>query len=141
MIYSVDTCALLDILLPDPVHGVLSKEVLKKAAKDGKLVVCPIVYSELSPQFETQVSLDTFLKETGIEVLPFTRDMLWKGGNMNAWLSIREAKLEMLAEEHSCDVHGEVTPCIRVEVEDYGRVIHILSFCPQCDRATWVLIK
>jgi len=83
MIYSVDTCALLDILLPDPVHGVSSKEVLKKAAKDGKLVVCPIVYAELSPQFETQVSLDTFLKETGIEVLPFTRDMLWKGGK--AW--------------------------------------------------------
>ena len=83
MIYSVDTCALLDILLPDPVHGASSKEVLKKAAKGGKLVVCPIVYSELSPQFENQVSLDTFLKETGIEVLPFTRDILWKGGK--AW--------------------------------------------------------
>ena len=54
-----------------------------KAAKGGKLVVCPIVYSELSPQFENQVSLDTFLKETGIEVLPFTRDILWKGGK--AW--------------------------------------------------------
>ncbi len=83
MIYSVDTCVLLDILLPDPVHGVLSKEVIKKAAKDGKLVVCPIVYAELSPQFKTQVSLDTFLKETGIEVLSFTREVLWKGGK--AW--------------------------------------------------------
>jgi len=83
MIYSVDTCVLLDILLPDPVHGVLSREVLKKAAKYGKLVVCPIVYAELSPQFKTQVSLDTFLKETGIEILPFTREILWKGGK--AW--------------------------------------------------------
>ena len=83
MIYSVDTCVLLDMLLPDPVHGALSREILKKAVKDGKLVICPIVYAELSPQFKTQISLDTFLKETGIEIVPFTREVLWKGGK--AW--------------------------------------------------------
>jgi len=83
MIYSVDKCVLLDILLSDPDHGVLSKEVLKKPDKDGKLVVCPIVYTELSPQFEIQVSLDTFLKETEIKFFPFIRDVLWKGGK--AW--------------------------------------------------------
>ncbi len=37
MIYSVDTCVLLDILLPDPVHGIPSREVLKKASENGRL--------------------------------------------------------------------------------------------------------
>jgi predicted nucleic acid-binding protein len=83
MIYSVDTCVLLDILLPDPVHGISSKEVLKKASKGGRSVICSIVYAELCPQFDTQVSLDIFLKETGIEVFPFTREILWEGGK--AW--------------------------------------------------------
>lgn len=82
MIYAVDTCVLLDVLLPDPVHGVSSKDVLNKAAKDGKLVICPIVYAELSPEFKTQDSFDIFLKETGIEILPFSREILWKGGEV-----------------------------------------------------------
>jgi len=83
MIYSVDTCVLLDILLPDPVHGISSKAVLNKASKDGRLVICSIVYAELCPQFDTQMSLDTFLKEAAIDVFPFTREMLWKAGR--AW--------------------------------------------------------
>ena len=82
MIYSVDTCVILDTLLPDPVHGVSSREILKKASRDGTLVICPIVYAELCLQFDTQVSLDTFIKETGMELVPFTREVLWKGGEV-----------------------------------------------------------
>ena len=80
MIYSVDTCVLLDILLPDPVHGIPSREILKKASRSGKLAVCPIVYAELCPQFDSRTSLDVFVNETGIDVLPFTREILWKAG-------------------------------------------------------------
>lgn len=83
MIYSVDTCVLLDVLLPDPSHGLSSKEILKTASEEARLVICSIVYGELSPQFDTQASLDTFLKETAIELLPFTREVLWEAGK--AW--------------------------------------------------------
>ena len=80
MIYSVDTCVLLDVLLPDPVHGILSREALKKATEKGRLAICSIVYAELCPQFDSRTSLDAFLNETGIDVLPFTREVLWKAG-------------------------------------------------------------
>ncbi len=83
MIYSVDTCVLLDILLPDLVHGIPSREVLKKASENGKLAVCSIVYAELCPQFDSRSSLDVFLNETGIDVFPLTREVLWKAGR--AW--------------------------------------------------------
>ena len=82
MIYSVDSSVLLDMLLPDPTHGISSKEVLNRASEKGKLIICPIVYAELCPQFERQVSLDAFLKETGIRVLPFTRETLWMAGKV-----------------------------------------------------------
>lgn len=80
MIYSVDTCVLLDILLPDPIHGVPSKDVLKKASGKGRLAVCSIVYAELCPQFASRTSLDVFLNESGIDVFPFTREILYKAG-------------------------------------------------------------
>ncbi|MEJ2588487.1 MAG: type II toxin-antitoxin system VapC family toxin [Deltaproteobacteria bacterium] len=80
MIYSVDTCVLLDVLLPDPIHGIRSRETLKKASENGSLAICSIVYTELCPQFDARTSLDVFLNETGINVLPFTREILWKAG-------------------------------------------------------------
>jgi len=82
VIYSVDSSVLLDMLLPDPTYGISSKEVLNRASEKGKLIICPIVYAELCPQFEKQVSLDAFLKETGINVLPFTRETLWMAGKV-----------------------------------------------------------
>ena len=82
MTFSIDTCVLLDMLLPDPDFGEQSKETLNKANKRGSLIICPIVYAELCPQFEKQTDLDTFLKETGIKMQPFNREMLWMAGEV-----------------------------------------------------------
>ncbi len=82
MIYSVDTCVLLDVLLPDPLNGVSSREVLKSASVKGSMAICAVVYAELCPQFDSRASLDVFLSETGIDVLPFSREVLWKAGKV-----------------------------------------------------------
>lgn len=87
MTISIDTCVLLDVLLPDPDFGEQSKEILNKASKRGSLIICPIVYAELCPQFQKQRDLDTFLKETGIKMQPFNREMLWLAGE--AWINYR----------------------------------------------------
>ena len=82
MTFSIDTCVLLDMLLPDPDFGERSKEILNRANKKGPLIICPIVYAELCPQFEKQTDLDTFLRETGIKMQPFNREMLWMAGEV-----------------------------------------------------------
>lgn len=82
MIFSIDTCVMLDMLLPDPDFGVMSKEKLYEANERGKLIICPIVYAELCPQFDKQTNLDTFLKETGISMKPFTSEILWRAGEV-----------------------------------------------------------
>ncbi len=47
MITAVDTSILLDIFLPDPVHGEHSLNALEAAYGQGALVVCGVVYAEL----------------------------------------------------------------------------------------------
>ncbi len=46
----------------------------------GRLIVCDIVYAELSPQFEEKTDLDLFLKETDIKIRHCTPDVLWQAG-------------------------------------------------------------
>ncbi len=68
MISAIDTCILLDVLLPDPVHLAASKALLDKAGAEGALVICEVVYAELACQFSTQYELDAFLEATGIQI-------------------------------------------------------------------------
>ena len=80
MILVIDTCILLDILLPDPQFGASSRELLKRASTTGRMIICDIVYAELSPQFEEKAHLDLFLEETDIKIRHYTPDVLWKAG-------------------------------------------------------------
>ncbi len=80
MILAIDTCVLLDILLPDPQFGASSRELLKRASSMGRLIICDIVYAELSPQFEEKAHLDLFLKEADIKIKHCTPDVLWEAG-------------------------------------------------------------
>jgi hypothetical protein len=82
VIFSIDTCILLDILLPDPQFGESSKNLLKEASIKGHLLICDLVYAELSPQFSTKRDLDEFLNDTGIRVKHLSLDVLWKAGKV-----------------------------------------------------------
>ena len=88
MILAIDTCVLLDILLPDPRFGEYSKELLKKASIKGRLIICDIVYAELAPFFQEKALLDTFLAETQIKVRSCSEEVLWDAGkNWKAYLN------------------------------------------------------
>ncbi len=51
MITAVDTNVLIDILEPDPVHGLRSKEALKKCLKEGAVVACEVVWAEAATAY------------------------------------------------------------------------------------------
>ena len=73
MITAVDTNVLLDILVPNEEFFDLSAAALERAATAGSLVVCGIVYSELSVHFQTQAQCDSFLRQTDIRVEALNR--------------------------------------------------------------------
>ena len=82
MITAVDTSVLLDVLLHDPAFGARAEEALRTASRDGALVMCEVVYAELAGVFPTQGALETFLRETGIQLKPSTPELLWKAGEL-----------------------------------------------------------
>lgn len=77
MVSAVDTCVLLDILLADPIHLSSSKALLTKAGAEGALIVCEMVYAELSCQFESRQDLEAFLSATGIDLVRSSRESLY----------------------------------------------------------------
>jgi predicted nucleic acid-binding protein len=51
MITAVDTNILIDILEPDPVNGLRSKEALKKCFREGAVVACDVVWAEVATAY------------------------------------------------------------------------------------------
>ncbi|MDA3938231.1 MAG: type II toxin-antitoxin system VapC family toxin [Spirochaetia bacterium] len=88
MISVIDTNILLDIFLPDPVHGESSLKLLETVYQQGSLVICDIVYSELSPQFDEKKLLDESLEKIGISIISPNTDTLYMAGQL--WLQYRK---------------------------------------------------
>ncbi len=88
MISVIDTNILLDIFLPDPLHGESSLKLLKTAYEQGSLIMCDIVYAELAPQFHKKALLDEALNKMGIKIVPSDTDTLYKAGQL--WLRYRK---------------------------------------------------
>jgi len=68
MITFVDTNVLLDVFLPDPIHGKNSTVALEKVFHNGSIIIKEIVYAELAPQFENPKLLNDVLSKLGIKM-------------------------------------------------------------------------
>jgi hypothetical protein len=88
MITFVDTNVLLDVFLPDPVHGESSSAALENAFHEGSLMVNEIVYAELAPQFESRKLLDDVLGKLGIHMVVADTEIAFLAGE--AWKTYRK---------------------------------------------------
>lgn len=81
MITAVDTNALLALLYDDE-HADASEATLRRAYRDGRVVVAPIVYAELAADghFDTATELDQFLQDLSIGVAEPSRAALFRAG-------------------------------------------------------------
>jgi len=68
LITAVDTNILIDILEPDPIFGLPSKEALKRCLQEGVVVACEVVWAEVAVAYaEVQEVLVSTLKQMGIQ--------------------------------------------------------------------------
>jgi len=72
MTTAIDTNILLDVLIPNEAFYDASAAALERASA-GLMVVCDIVYAELSVHFESREECDDFLESNQIRVEPLTR--------------------------------------------------------------------
>jgi len=89
MITFVDTNVLLDVFLPDPKWGEVSKKLLDRAYIQGSLIINEIIYAELAPQFAKKGLLDETLKFLGIRIVSLDLDSAYHAGMK--WKEYRKA--------------------------------------------------
>lgn len=73
----VDSNVLLDALTADPVWAAWSNSALESAATDGDLLINDIVYAELAMGFPTIESLDDFVADTRLKMVPMPTPALY----------------------------------------------------------------
>jgi len=86
---AVDTSVLLDVFLADPRHGERSRDWLRAAYDAGAIIVCDIVYAELTPAFGDRPSLDAALRRINATTSPINSTIAHEAGLR--WMRYRQA--------------------------------------------------
>lgn len=76
----VDTNVLVDVLEDDPAWADWSVRQLRAQAKINRLLINPIIYSELSLTFSTVEALDQTITDLGLTVIEIPRPALFLAG-------------------------------------------------------------
>jgi predicted nucleic acid-binding protein len=79
---ALDTNIIIDIFRNDPVHARTSAAAVRKAMKEGTLVVCEIVWAELAALFEDASVLEEKLGILEIEYDSIRRETASQAGTM-----------------------------------------------------------
>lgn len=123
MTTAIDTNALL-ALLYDDVHADASEDALRRAYREGRLVVPAVVYTELAADghFEETADLDRFLADFGIDVVAPSREALFRAGEQfRAYVDRRPDGLQ-------CPTCGtEQSVVCEACNEDLGRRQHVAA--------------
>lgn len=95
MITAVDTNILLDILLPDKRFALSSKDLLDAYNQKGQLIICELVYAELSSQFPFAKDLDEFLFDTSIKLqYSNTKALALSGARWSLYSKSRKRRMQ-----------------------------------------------
>ena len=119
MLTALDTNVLLDILIPNDDFADAAEAAIEAAASDGLLVVCDIVYAEVSSQFATQRECDFFFSDNMIRVEPPDREALFLASRI--WRRYRKqgGKRTRILPDFIVGAHAQV-PASRLFSRDRG---------------------
>jgi predicted nucleic acid-binding protein len=120
MITAVDTNVLVDILEPDPVHGLRSKEALKNCLKTGVVVACDVVWAEVATAYgNPQEEIVAALKLMRIEYSPMSREAALAAAE--SWFTYRRrgGRRDRIAADFLIGGHARVQ-CQQLLTRDNG---------------------
>lgn len=88
MITAVDTNVLIDVFRNDPGFYAGSSAALRTCIQQGRLVLCDVVWAELSALFESAQMLEEKLEILGAECQPLEQEAATSAGRL--WGTYRE---------------------------------------------------
>ena len=89
MITAVDTNILIDLLGDDSGHSNRAEAWLSTARSRGSVIICPVVYGEIAPNFGSKSELDDALTSLSIVLSPITAEIAYEAGLR--WRRYRQA--------------------------------------------------
>ncbi len=89
MITASDTNVLIDFFRDDPIHGHQATEWLGIARARGSVIICPVVYGELVPNFISKAELDAALANLEVRLSPIDDAIAYEAGLH--WQQYRQA--------------------------------------------------
>jgi len=94
MITAVDSSVILDVLTGDPGNASASLAALRKASREGRLIVSESVVAEVRPAFESNSLFEEFLRDWGLEFMPSTLPSSIHAGEMLRQMLARKKRQE-----------------------------------------------
>jgi|SRR5450759_1135886 predicted nucleic acid-binding protein len=88
MITAIDTNVVLDVVTADTKHGLASADAMRRAASEGSLIACEIVWAELSAAFGPGPQAEATLARLGVVFSSVERSQAAAAGT--AWREYRK---------------------------------------------------
>jgi predicted nucleic acid-binding protein len=111
---------LLDILQDDPNWATWSQGQLESAALTDRLVINPVIYSELSMAFERIEELEQVIADAKLVVEPMPREALFLAGKVLLDHRRRKGSKQNVLPDFYIGAHAAVSKCA-ILTRDKGR--------------------
>jgi len=119
MITAIDTNVLLDVFASDQRYGLRSLEALKASSRVGRLVICEIVFAELSRYFDQLAELSSTLNNLQVLVEPLGEEACFLAGQMFLQYRKQGGQRDRILPDFLIGSHAQVR-CTRLLTRDRG---------------------
>lgn len=89
MTTATDTNVLIDLFGDDPHYADQAQGWITAARNRGDVIICPVVYGELVPNFNSKSELDTRLRSIEVQLSPINDAIAYEAGRR--WQRYRQA--------------------------------------------------
>jgi predicted nucleic acid-binding protein len=119
MITAVDTNILIDVFGNDPTFGQASAEALRRCIREGKIVACDIVWSELGAIFPSRKGLIDAMSTLDVGFVPVNQEAAILAGELWRQYRKRTGKRLRVILDFSIAAHAQLQ-CDRLLTRDRG---------------------
>jgi len=119
MITAVDSNILIDVFGNDPTFGQASAEALRRCIREGKIVACDIVWSELAAIFPSRKGLMDAMTTLDVGYVPVSQEAAIMAGELWRQYRKRTGKRLRVIPDFIIAAHAQVQ-CDRLLTRDRG---------------------